>query len=538
MVMKKIFYLSLITFISVFAACKNPTDDITIRIEPNVFNYSTAIKVDDVAGNALPTGLKVEVSGPDADAIYTMSGTKDFEIKDGYIYTAVDPHRDPTANNPIEFNVRVSGDAILDVNIPFEVNAGQGYQMKPIKVLNLNNPPVGAAVAKPTVSLAALATQDQIISTNTSASLITRLELETGTQFLNAAGQVLTGDNLSTVLVNLDPRTAAGIALFPGGSLSSNSIINAAGETIEGAFNPAAVTSIEFFINDQAVKSFSKPVTVYQNINPSYINPNTNTLIKTGDFLEIYSYEVETGIFKYERQAAVINHLGKLSVAYPIDHLTTYIAGYLEGACPQANINLVADWMTEGVSYPLNVKFVNAAQQTILEQVITVSTNNTPLAVPAIPSGSRLIITHPATGQVYFDGAVNITCGSSVNVTLINVPQQPVVTMQLFVRCPGKTVNVEALPTFQLYYRLAGSNSSFLPLGEVVNGFISTTSLDVTKRYDFRGVWNDKIKTVGNKAIEANNTGTVGQGPGLIIGEVAPANNLQMLNEACAEIGQ
>ncbi|WP_407431229.1 hypothetical protein [Arcticibacter sp.] len=536
--MKKIFYLSLITFISVFAACKNPTDDITIIIEPNVFNYSTAIKVEDVAGNALPTGLKVEISGPDADAIYTMSGTKDFKVQDGYIYTNVDPHRDPTANNPIEFSVKVSGDAILDVNIPFEVNSGQSFQMKPIKILNLNNPPVGAAVSKPVVTLATLAAEDQSISTNTSASLITRLELEAGTQFLNAAGQVLTGDNLSTVLVNLDPRTSAGIALFPGGSLSSSSIVNAAGQTIEGAFNPAAVTSIEFFINEQGVKSFNKPVTVYQNIDPTYVNPNTNALVKAGDFLEIYSYEVETGTFKYERSAEVILQAGKLSVSYPIEHLTIYIAGYLEGACPQANLNLVADWMTEGVSYPLNIKFVNGAEQIISEQVISISTNNAPIAVPAIPSGSRLIITHPATGQVYFDGAIDITCGSVVNVALANIPQQPVVTMQLFVRCPGKTANVEALPTFQLYYRLAGSNGSFLPLGEVVNGFISTTSLDVTKRYDFRGVWNDKIKTVGNKAIEANNTGTVGNGPGLIIGEVAPANNLQMLTEACAEIGQ
>lgn len=536
--MKKIFYLSLITFISIFAACKNPTDDITIVIEPNVFNYSTAIKVEDVAGNALPTGLAVEVSGPDADAIYTLSGTRDFVVQDGYIYTAVDPHRDPSPNNPIEFNVKVSGDAILDVNIPFEVTAGQNYQMKPIKILNLNNPPVGAAVSKPTVTLATLAAEDQIISTNTSASLVTRMELEAGTQFLNAAGQVLTGTNLSTVLVNLDPRTSAGIALFPGGSLSSSSIVNAAGQTIEGAFNPASVTSIEFFINDQGVKSFNKPVTVSQNIDPTYINPNTNALVKAGDFLEIYSYEVETGTFKFERSAEVVSQQGKLSVVYPINHLTIYIAGYLEGACPQAELNLVANWMTEGVSYPLNIKFVNAAQQTILEQVITVSTNNAPLAVPAIPSGSRLIITHPATGLVYFDGSVEITCGSVASVTLINVPQQPVVTMQLYVRCPGKTANVEALPTFQLYYRLAGSNATFLPLGEVVNGYISTTALDVTKKYDFRGVWNDKIKTVGNRAIEANNSGTVGQGPGLILGTVAPANNLQMLNEACAEIGQ
>lgn len=536
--MKKIFYLSLIAFISIFGACKNPTDDITIIIEPSIYNYSTAIKVEDVAGNALPSGLKVEVSGPNADAIYTMSGTKAFEIKDGYIYTIVDPHKDPTANNPIEFNVKISGDAILDVNIPFEVVQGQGYQMKPIKVLNLNNPPIGAAVARPTISLATLAEQDQVISTNPNAPLVTRLELEEGTQFLNAAGQVLSGTNLSTILVNLDPRTAAGVALFPGGSLSSNSIVNASNQTVEGTFNPAAVTSIEFFVNDQGVKTFNKPVTVYQNVDPTYINPNTNAVIKAGDFLEIYSYEVETGTFTFEQTAEVVNYQGRLSAVYDIDHLTFYIAGYLEGACPQANINLVADWMTEGVSYPLNIRFVNGADQTISEQVITVATKNTNVAVPAIPSGSRLVVSHATTAQVLFDGPVTLNCGGSVNVTLSSIPQQPVVTMQLYVRCPGKTTNVEALPTFQLYYRLAGTGESFMPLGEVVNGYISTTSLDVTKRYDFRGVWNDKIKTVGNKAIEANNTGTVGVGPGMIIGEIAPANNLQMLNEACAEIGQ
>lgn len=538
--MKKIFYLSILTFISVFTACKNPTDDITIIINPNIFNYKTAIKVDDAAGNALPTGLVVEITGPDASAVYSMSGTRTFTIQDGYIYTGIDPHQDPTEGNPLEFNVKISGDAILDVNIPFTITSGQSYQLKPIKVLNLNNPPSGAAVSKPTVNLTTLATQDVTISTNAAtSSLVSTLELQAGTQFLNAAGQVLSGNTLTTVLVNLDPRDADGIALFPGGSLVSESIVNAAGQTISGAFAPAGITDIEFYVNDVEVKSFSKDVKMVQDINPSYINPQTNSVVKVGDLLEIFSYEVTTGIFKFERTASVISHNnGKLAVSYPISHLTTYIAGYVEGACSNASLQLNAAWMTPGVSYPLNVKFVNAANQVILDQIINVTSATTLVPLATVPTGTSTVsITHSSTGAVLFNGSVSVDCGSVIPVTLAPLSQEPVVTMQLFVRCPGQTATVTALPTFQLYYRLSGTNADFLPLGDVVKGYISTTSLDVTKRYDFRGVWDDKIKTVVNKVIAADNSTTVGDGAGENLGQ-NPVNNLQMLNEACDSIGQ
>ncbi|EOR95623.1 hypothetical protein ADIARSV_1229 [Arcticibacter svalbardensis MN12-7] len=539
--MKKIFYLSIISFISVFTACKNPTDDITIIITPNVFNYTTAIKVDDAAGNALPDGLLVEISGPDADAVYSLSGTKTFIVEKGYIYTGIDPHKDPTPGTPLEFNVKVSGDAILDVNIPFKITYGQGYQLKPIKILNLNNPASGASVLKPSFSAATLATQDQTVSTNAAtSSLVSTLKIVSGTQFLNASGQVLSGDRFTSVLVNLDPRTPAGIALFPGESLTSEAIVNAAGQTITGTFVPAGVTDIEFYLNDVEVKSFSKDVTMIQDIYPAYINPKTKAVVKVGDLLEIFSYEVTTGIFKFERTVPVISqNNGKLAVTYPISHLTAYIAGFVEGACSNSSLQLNATWMTPGVTYPLNVKFVNAANQVVSDQILNVTSTTTLIPLATVPTGtSTLSITHASTGAVLFNGSVNVNCGTVIPVTLAPLAQQPIVTMQLFVRCPGKTVTVSALPTFQLYYRLAGSNASFLPLGEVVKGYISTTSLDVTKRYDFRGVWDDKIKTVDDRAIVANNSTTVGNGSGENLGATDSANNLEMLNEACASIGQ
>ncbi|EOR95569.1 hypothetical protein ADIARSV_1252 [Arcticibacter svalbardensis MN12-7] len=539
--MKKIFYLSIMTFISVFTACKNPADDIRIIITPNVFNYTTAIKVDDAAGNALPSNLVIEIAGPDAGAVYTPAGNKSFTVQDGYIYMGIDPHKDPTSGSPLEFNVKVSGDAILNVNIPFTITAGQGYQLKPIKILNINNPPSGASVNKPSFSVATLATQDVTISTNTTtSSLVSTMNIYTGTQFLNAAGQVLSGDRFTSVLVNLDPSTQAGIALFPGGSLTSEAIVNAAGQTISGTFVPAAITDIEFYVNDLEVKGFSKDVMMIQDINPSYINPKTGAIVKVGDLLEIFSYEVTTGIFKFERTASVISHNnGKLAVTYPINHLTAYIAGYVEGACSSSSLQLNATWMTQGVSYPLNIKFMNAQNQVIQDQILNVSSTNTLIPLPVVPTGtSTLIITHSSTGAVLFNGSVTVNCGSVISATLTSVAQQPIVTMQLFVRCPGQTVTVSALPTFQLYYRLTGSNASFLPLGEVVKGYISTTSLDVTKRYDFRGIWESTPKTVGDKAIVANNSTTVGDGVGENLGQYDSVNNLDMLKQACASIGQ
>src|SRR5690606_3404623 len=106
-------------------------------------------------------------------------------------------------------------------------------------------------------------------------------------------------------------------------------------------------------------------------------------------------------------------------------------------------------------------------------------------------------------------------------------------TLQLYVRCPGQTTVVTLLPTFQMFYRESGT-TEFKYLGSVSNGFLRTTLLktDGTK-YDFKAIWNERVKIVNDHSVSEDNTATVGIETGDIMGSKAGATNLAILAEEC-----
>lgn len=539
--MKKILYLLFLVQLSFFSyTCKNPTDDITVTINADIFKLKRSVRVFNAKdGQALPSGLTVEITGPDAAAIYSLAATKTFTVDaDGRINLGIDPRQMPTEGNPLQFNVKVSGANIMNVNIPFTVDSKDAFEEKPVYVLDLNNPVEGVSVEKPSVALAGNAVaSDVTIGTRAEngTSMVTTIDIDAGTQFRDANGAVLSGGTLATTLVNIDPRSEGGLSVFPGGSLSSEMIRDASGNIIAGTFNPAAVTDIEFTVGGQEVSSFSKPITITQDIDPTYINSATNAVAKVGDIISVYSYKSETGMFQYEGPGTVVQNGSSLALEYQVTHLTTWIGSDLGEACASSSLRLDGSaWMQEGVSYPLRVSVSNTTGN-VFESVFDITSVANQVRLPVIPTGPVTVtVSHANTGQQIANQTVNIDCGSTNTVTLSALTEQPVVSLQLYVRCPGQPVRVEVLPTFILYYRETGT-ANFNLLGTVSNGFISTTTLDVNKRYDFRAVWGDKVKTVGNKQVAAVNVATVGDNAaaGEIIGEKAPQNNLKMLEEAC-----
>lgn len=538
--MKKILYLLLLVQLSFFSyTCKNPTDDITVTINADIFKLKRSVRVFNAKdGAALPSGMTVKISGKDAAAIYSLAATKTFNIDaDGRIQLGIDPRQMPTEGKPLEFNVELTGDNILNANIPFSVDSKDAFEEKPVYVLDLNNPVAGVSVEKPTVTLAGNAVPaDVTIGTKAEngTSLVTTIDLEAGTQFRNDAGQVVSGGTLTTILTNIDPRTEGGLKVFPGGSLSSEMITDANGNVVTGTFNPAAVTDIEFRIGSQNITSFSKPITITQDIDPTYINSATNSAAKVGDMINVYSYKSETGMFQFEGVGTIIQNGANLALRYDVTHLTTWIGSDLGEACASSSLRLQGSWMKEGVTYPLRVTVSNA-NGVVLESVYNITTIANLVRLPVVPNGQVTVnVSHATTGQVIANQAVTVNCGTEIPLSLSALTEQDVVSLQLYVRCPDQPAALEVLPTFLLYYRVTGT-AEFNLLGVVTNGFISTTSLDVTKRYDFRAVWGDLTKTVGNKAVKAVNVATVGdnQAAGEIIGEHAPENNLQMHREAC-----
>src|SRR5690606_13947288 len=151
-------------------------------------------------------------------------------------------------------------------------------------------------------------------------------------------------------------------------------------------------------------------------------------------------------------------------------------------------------------------------------------------------SGVKLVI-RKGNGDILAESAL-ADCGQTTAIQLPN-PSDPTgttSTLQLYVRCPGQTSVITLLPTFQMFYRESGT-TEFKYLGSVSNGYLRTTLLktDGTK-YDFKAIWNERVKIVGNHTIKVDNTDTVGEAPGDILGDHTPLTNLAILTEECNKL--
>lgn len=533
-------------FLSVIlACCTNPLKDVEVQISTNIIHFSALLEVQDGNGNPL-SDINVVVSGQDAEKIYTLGGTRNFNVQGGILTLGLHPDSDPEPGMELRFSIRLDKAGYLSQLISVYMMEGQEQQIIPVNMLPLASAPGGVAVATPGIPLqGGLLPAEVTISSGAQNGVAeeTMVTLPGNTTFKDNAGVTIVGELLEATIIHVKPSNPAALNYFPGGSLISDNVIQAPNTApVAGVFNPAALANVEMRIGSQEVKTFSQPVTIAMQLDPLFYNMTTGALVKAGDQLSIYSYETATGIWRFESMGTVVNISGQLTVVFQTDHLSWFQVCNFIGSCPNTQSFLLnGGWMTAGIKYSLTIEAM-MANKVILTKKTDITTKDNIIKINRLPLTGTTIRIRNETGEIL---ATHSLAGSCTPLTTITLNRPSVVnrkvTMQLYVRCPNKTAAVGVLPTFYLYYREARPTidvSGYKLLGVVEKGYISTTMLTSgTVAYDFKAVWGDIVKYSHNKVVAADNSATVGEGEGEVIGVIDPQNNLEMLKEKCKEYG-
>ena len=525
--------LSLFVFSFLALQCTNPVEDVQLKIDgSNIIKYSAVFEVAEANGGAT-TGLKVAVTGEDAAAIYDLGGTKNYQINAGMISFGVDPHYNPTATDPIKFDVVISGDGFVTERIPVTILKDQLQQLRAVKVMKVQTPPAGASGANTSTPLVGGATKDPIeVATPTSNGTTepVKVTLPSGTSFIDASGKPIAGANLVATVMNYNALDEDAVKFFPGGSLVQDNV-NVGGQEMVATFIPAGFVNVEMFVSGTEVKKFSKPITLSMGISPAYQNAITGAPVKAGDMLGVYSYEVGTGKWKFEQNAPVMVVNGKLAVNFTTDHLTWFMTGAVFTAPkptvpPKTEITFVAQWL-KGSSLPVVVNILRS--RAVIKEQIAAITHDSKVSFSGIMSGEYVVeVLDNNTKKVLFSGPLNIPAGNQASITITIVQPVvvgPLVNMHLKIQCPNMSALITP-PDFFLYYKEASSTGDYQLLGLVKGGDFTTQLLDPTKTYHFKAVWGDKTKIVLNRKVSTENLLTVNKnnagkgGCGCATGEV------------------
>lgn len=309
--MKKYLVLLIVIFSLFFLlSCDLNTDDDNGG-GGGVFTYSTVIKygvsVQFVTeSSSAKDGIEnvenvtMEITGPDAGLVKTISGSTDFEVENGFICLDLVSDVSPSESNPVSFNIVAKASGYLTTIQPVLIE-DTSLQVLVVNMLNLNDPPEGVSVKQQSFSvgddgLSEEVTIETSLENKPEGAII---KFEEGTKFLDEAGNPVTGNIIATI-VHFDNRSESSLINFPGG-YTAYSAKDSLGNTMDPiVFATAGFMSMDFETESKVkIDSFSKPMEMTVGLNDTTHNPDNNDLtIQKGESLPVWCMDPETGTWK------------------------------------------------------------------------------------------------------------------------------------------------------------------------------------------------------------------------------------------------
>ncbi|MCL7988641.1 hypothetical protein M8998_11900 [Sphingobacterium sp. lm-10] len=532
-------YIIALILLGAVGSCENPLKDFDLQISTEVIKNYATLRIVDPNGNTI-NGVAVALVSGDTEDIYNMNGFRDFRPTENLVTFGLDPKRMPTAAAPVRFRVSISASGYTTQIVPVSITEASAG----IETIILRRPtqlPDGVSQVRQNIALGANGATLEAITISLAAAEgggQVSLDIPAGTQFLDATDNVIVGRNLEVMLGSINGRNPQAQSFLPGGSLRSDNVVLAGGSTSAGAFSPGAIAQINMVINGIQVRRFSQALSLGLPVRSDYVSPLSGRTISAAESFEVFTNSSSDRVWRFEQNTSITGDASSgYRVTFPITHLTFFLAGEFAGACNvQSVINFTGDWMANGSTYPVTVEAVSGGN-VIFSGQYSISANMASISIANLPVSGVSIVVRNSAGNILAEGPL-AACGQTTQIALPNPgnPTNPTATLQLYVRCPDKVDPITLLPTFQLYYRETGTRD-FQFLGTVTNGFLRTTLLRTDgTRYDFRAIWNNRVKVVGGHTIQEDNTATVGIQPGDIIGTKAGATNLAILTEECGKL--
>ncbi len=535
---KLVIYGLAISLFSTLNSCESPLKDFNLQVSTEVIKHNITLKVADPEGQNIP-GVSISLASGDIQDIYNLNGKKEFKFIDNLITLGLTPNRIPNSERPIRFRVKLTANGYTSQTVPVAItDASSGIQTiilsKPLVI------PVGVKELIDNLELDKKGSISKLTTINIpSAQGIGNMTMTipSGTQFLDDAGNIITGNSLQVTVTNIDGNINEATRLLPGGTLRADQVILKDGRTASGTFSPIAVAKVKMLVNTTEVKKFSKAIMVQMPVSAKHISPISGETLTAGKSYQIFSYSADE-TWRYEQNSSVSGSAAKgYSINFPISHLSYFLAGEFGEACTSARvIKFSGDWMANGSTYPIQVDAIWGGK-VIFSNQYSINQSNNSISLMDVPTNDVTFVVKNSSGRFLAEGALE-PCGQSTNMILPNPGEvtEAISTLQLYVRCPNKTSVITLLPTFQMFYRISGT-TNYKFLGTVGNGFLRTTLLktDGTK-YDFKAIWNDRIKIVNGKTVKKDNSATVGTLPGNLIGTMDGATNLAILKEECDKL--
>ncbi len=505
--MKKIAILLGLGFL---ISCSDPTENFGLKLNTDFIAYSAMIEfVDPADPNKFIENVEVTIEGPDAAHILESGATKNFTVTQGRIQLALNPRRIVTAENPVSYRIVAKAPGYLPINAEAYFGLGENQQVLTLNMIDVANPPAGVANTTTNESITGGITTAPIqIGVNATGVKKTgaSVNIPTGTEMRDANGALISGGTLEVSLTHFDAEGGdASTRSFPGGFTPTN-VIGRNGQREDIYFNTAGFASIDMNVGGTPVKQFSQPISVNMEIDATTMNMYTGTAIKAGDTIPIWSYDVATATWAYEKTGTVITNGSKLEMVFTTTHLSWYNIDFKGPRCSFWNANgkvtvaMPGFDQTNAENLYCDLVFTSNNQSVSqFSSKLQRLYNGQEFNFYNAPSADCKFIVRDGSswynkGNIIAESNSFNPCSGSATITINRTPP-PVINITLEGTCTDNS-NLTLKPSFYVYYREKNSGAWWSYLTYVRKGEASTSKLELNKTYEFRVWYNGEVINV------------------------------------------
>lgn len=506
-------------------SCTSPTKDFNIHIQPAFYKYIVEVELSDInnPGVTFTDPVTIDIEGLDAEGIYNIDGTKNFDVNFGVIQLLVSRNFEPEPGSPLNFRININSNTYKDVSIPVEIDSESYYLQFDQDMLDLTNLPPGVSNSNKSagVSSNGQLSQPLIISTGSGDSLSKiSLTVPTGVSFQDANGNLVSGSQLNTSVLSLSDTSAAGVAALPnGGGMTQPVTVN--GETFYQVLEPTSTFEINMDVDGQQVKNFSgSGISMKIDIADDIYNEDEARNYLAGDSISIISYSEGDAGWKDDGTYLIFaDGQGDLYINAKTTHLSYFkVTGKpLRRRSNQVSIRFsvkLAPGFTQTISGRVKMEMKGNRGSRLLKGFATIYGP----FVPNETKNSRIIrfrsgLTNIET-KISNKGSINetnytfvITEDTPGEIVVEISPKNTGVDVSFSLYCEGNNAVVNPPAGVKMFYRPTGTTETFEHLYTFTEANASTNAATVYElmdgsSYDFRALFNTHQIDTANVLVE------------------------------------
>jgi hypothetical protein len=493
----------LVSALFVNQSCDKPFDGVNAILTNVKIDHSVNIQITDAnpaATNPYPAKPILTLGGDAVDRglIYSTAGQPltavagSATVINNAINLAVRPFTKISKSQPLRFYIKAEAANYLSNTKEIIITSLDSLQYVKLALLKISSLPQGVAHTNTsTTAVAGKIAKDFVVKvtskvagTSTTETVVTAT-FPANTVFKDATNAIITtAGDLNISVFNFSAATPEAISALPGGLMAATTAT-----TDLSTFILAGAVDINANVGGTPIKSFNTPIPFDIKLSAGVFNPTTQTTIKVGDQLPVWSKDANSVVWKNEGLATVINDAatGNLKTTIQVSHLSTWMVAYNNPACATTtNLNYISNSNT-AITALVKINLKGGNNQLIATKTISITNGN--LIELQLPKDLNLTVTvydASSSSGIPFS-TINLTaCATSGTITNTEISTNPILSFDLETSC----MNGKFRYSGPIDYKVSGT-TLWLPFTPSEVGKLSTNLLAWDKTYDFRIIYRD-----------------------------------------------